>query len=346
MDFYQSPYNYLILFGLIITVVFGVYLLARTNIGQSYIKEHLPLHFRGVGLSAIIFALVYSSFFVDISNLRSEAAVKMISLDNDVSFLAESLPNIDKDHSQVLDQYGELKRYLDLEDLKRLDTATKLSDAQSLAQRIKASLDSLEYRFNLSRYSGYTGNYSNLANLNPNPDAFDEKMAYLGESIKEIENSKRLIEGVYARKKDELNIVSHQLDALQKSNYTENIFYAMRALSLGALGALVTLIATNIIGIQKIEKSIGLFKLSNYWSLLISHAFLGAVISVVIFGLFYTKQLTIFQPDNTTGTNSTPPEFWRVTMLCILAGAFAEKLYSAASHKVDQYVDEDKKKDI
>ncbi|MCG7864765.1 MAG: hypothetical protein JAY74_00170 [Candidatus Thiodiazotropha taylori] len=334
-------YNYLTISTVALGLIAVVYVLTRTSVGQTYIKEHLPLHVRGVGMASIISTLVYASFFVDISNLRSEAAVKKASLENDVVFLGDNLPGIDEDYIRVSKQYGEIKGLLDTEENNK-KLVVYLSESESDAQRLKSKLSSIQYRLGIARSSFLIPNEEK----NESDDTVSSRLANLSKSIDSIEEIKKRVEREYAKKKSELNVITSELDSLKKSNYTENIFFAMRALSLGALGALVTLIATNIIGIQRSQGSSRLFVLPNYWSLLISHAFLGAVVSVVIFGLFYTKQLTIFQPENSSTGNGSPPEFWRVTMLCILAGAFAEKLYSAASVKVDRYVDEDEKKGI
>lgn len=63
---------------------------------------------------------------------------------------------------------------------------------------------------------------------------------------------------------------------------------------------------------------------------------------MVVFALFYTKQLTIFQ--NLNGLKSSQPDFWRTTLLCIVAGAFSDKIYDAVSTRVDRYVETDKPK--
>ena len=118
------------------------------------------------------------------------------------------------------------------------------------------------------------------------------------------------------------------LDPTEESEHTKNIFFSMRALSLGGLGALITLLASYVlIPLKNNSTNSSFINRSNYWSLLLGHTLMGAVVSVVILGLFYTKQLTVFQPDSASN-GSVTPEFWRVTVLCIIAGAFAQNLYS------------------
>jgi len=253
------------------------------------------------------------------------------------------LPGISEDYSIVVKQYGELKGLLGTEEVKR-KLWINLSESEFIAQRIMSSLEAIRYRLDLSSSFYLSG--SKDTDSSEDKESLPYRLASLGSTIQKIEDAKKRIEATYAKIRNDFKNISNKLDSLQKSKYTENIFYAMRALSLGALGALVTLIATGIIGIQKKGVTSSLFELPNFWSLLTSHAFLGAIVSVVIFGLFYTKQLTIFQPENMSKDNHMVPEFWRVTMLCILAGAFAEKLYNAASTKIDDYVVDDDSKRI
>ena len=59
----------------------------------------------------------------------------------------------------------------------------------------------------------------------------------------------------------------------------------------------------------------------------------GAVVSVVTFGLFHTKQISIFPH---TDANSGLPDFWRVTILCLMAGAFSRKTISGCGRQGGQ----------
>ncbi len=146
-------------------------------------------------------------------------------------------------------------------------------------------------------------------------------------------------------------ILISRLDSLNNSRYFDNIYYALRALALGGLGALVSLLAKETIDGH--ERKINFFQRKNFWALLTTQTVLGGLIAIVAFALFYTKQLTIFTPNGIPQTGGEgvsqlfpTPEFWRVTMLCIIAGAFAEKFYAAAASRVNKYADEDAPKPI
>ncbi|MGL6529193.1 hypothetical protein ACSZM9_08840 [Aeromonas hydrophila] len=129
-----------------------------------------------------------------------------------------------------------------------------------------------------------------------------------------------------------------RLAGLQEQKHFENLYYVMRALCLGALGAILTLLANSSIKSKKLVNYNSLFSEPDYWQSLITNCLAGSIISVVAFALFYTKQISIF--DSTIESNSHAPDFWRSTLLCLIAGAFAEKIYDAVSTKVDGYVEQ------
>ena len=94
----------------------------------------------------------------------------------------------------------------------------------------------------------------------------------------------------------------------------------IRAICLGALGAIASMLARQVI--EQNESSF--FGKPKFWDTLITNSLLGAIVSVVVICLFFTKQLTIFKPD----ISKIEPDYWRITLVCILAGAFSKKIYS------------------
>ncbi|MBN4080182.1 hypothetical protein JYT31_00820 [Beggiatoa alba] len=165
-----------------------------------------------------------------------------------------------------------------------------------------------------------------------------------GDLLSKLENKLNLAQRKLKsnQRKSRLNDQRHanlknRLTALQEANHFENLYYVMRALCLGALGAILTLLATSSIKSKKISTYKSLFNETNYWQSLISNCLAGSIVSVVAFALFYTKQISIFDSSLESGAHS--PDFWRSTLLCLIAGAFAEKIYEAVSTKVDDYVD-------
>ncbi|MCK1388858.1 hypothetical protein [Bradyrhizobium sp. 21] len=110
-----------------------------------------------------------------------------------------------------------------------------------------------------------------------------------------------------------------------------NIYVVARALSLGAIGALMSIFAKHLAG----PPSRALFEdrasIGRMWASLA----MGGIVSVVVVGLFFTGFISIFA-NSTQTTGET--DFWKVTILCLLAGAFSDRLFQAASGRMDTYL--------
>jgi hypothetical protein len=110
-----------------------------------------------------------------------------------------------------------------------------------------------------------------------------------------------------------------------------NLYLVTRALALGAIGALISIFAS----LLSISKARVVFDdkgaLAKVWASMA----IGAIVGVVMVGLFFTGFITIFaQTQQATGN----PDFWKVTILCLLAGAFSDRLFLAASGKMERYL--------
>lgn len=177
---------------------------------------------------------------------------------------------------------------------------------------------------------------SNLKDLKKQESFDKDLLIEFEENLKE--NQKKLKSN---QRKRELNDqrfsnLKNRLSSLQEAKHFENLYYVMRALCLGALGAILTLLAASSIKSKKVPEYKSLFNEENYWQSLITNCLAGSIVSIVAFALLYTKQISIFTASLETKTQS--PDFWRSTLLCLVAGAFAEKIYEAVSSKVDDYV--------
>ncbi len=330
--------------GPTVIVLLVFVLLFKTKAGESYRKNHLSINLRAFGLMALVGSLVYLAFFVDRTRLTSDADTKRVTLANEVAYLENTIPVINEEYSTLLKTLGELQAIYN-GDYDESKLASYLSETESRSRALYEKTDGAKARLLISRFGSTSllASASLISELGPNEKTdISKRLAELDRGLTEIGDDKKMLDVIYAGKVDELNVAEAKLATLKESKYTENIFYAMRSLSLGGLGALITLLASYVLTPPTNGNALGFMSSSNYWSLLLAHTMMGAVVSTVIFGLFYTKQLTIFQPDKTVPEN-VAPEFWRVTMLCIIAGAFAEKLYSAASNRVDKYVEEPNK---
>ena len=60
----------------------------------------------------------------------------------------------------------------------------------------------------------------------------------------------------------------------------------------------------------------------------------GGIVALVVFALFTTREISVF--SNEGGTPDEIPDYWRVVILCLIAGAFADRVFAAARERVDQ----------
>ena len=110
-----------------------------------------------------------------------------------------------------------------------------------------------------------------------------------------------------------------------------NIYTVTRALALGAIGAMMSIFAKHLAArtTQSLFDDIG--AMGRMW---ISMA-MGAIVSVVVIGLFFTGFISIFA---NAAQNPGDADFWKVTILCLLAGAFSDRLFEAAAARMESYI--------
>lgn len=139
-----------------------------------------------------------------------------------------------------------------------------------------------------------------------------------------------------------LTIFADQLRVVQKTTRERfsdvaSFYYAIRAMALGALGALIThLVRQSLIKQANTDpdnpspapQEIPLTPL----------LIIGSLVAVAAFGLFYTKTLSLITPS--ASDIEKAPEYWRITMLCLIAGAFAERIYDMVRARIDQLASE------
>lgn len=123
---------------------------------------------------------------------------------------------------------------------------------------------------------------------------------------------------------------------LQSGTYTEvvkNWVLVMRALCLGALGALAAFI------VRPPGKAVAhnILNDSDYWYIVVSQLLVGAITAVAGFALMYTDFLSIFKFD-TNGQVETVPDYWKITLLCTVLGAFSHHIYGAVRIRIDRLI--------
>jgi hypothetical protein len=113
-----------------------------------------------------------------------------------------------------------------------------------------------------------------------------------------------------------------------------NIYLVARALALGAIGALMSIFAKYL----SIPSTQGLFEDKASMGRMWASIAMGGIVAVVVIGLFFTGFISIFA-NGVQNTNET--DFWKVTILCLLAGAFSDRLFQAAANKMEAYLHTD-----
>ncbi len=300
----------------------------------GYANKTVHIYIRLICLIILAGGLIYASFFIDKFLLTSDLKINTLSLQNDISYTKEVLESADIDYAILVKTIDTLSRANPKAN--ENDFLRELSQVESRTSKVLEVLIAT-----LNRVEGmYTVSNSPVAiSLN---QTIKSRFEQLHIDMSDVSKKKENLRSWRSHNEKVANAMAAKLGLLEETKYTDNIYLAMRALSLGALGALITLITVQLLVATEKKQPLDFIKSPHFWPFLLGHTLMGSIVSVVIFGLFYTKQLTIFQVD-VTSKEVIEPEFWRVTMLCIIAGAFSEKLYGAASNRLDKYTEEDPK---
>jgi hypothetical protein len=110
-----------------------------------------------------------------------------------------------------------------------------------------------------------------------------------------------------------------------------NLYLVTRALALGAIGALMSIFAKFLSTAHADVITQSAFSARTGASMA-----MGAIAAVVIMGLFFTGFISIFSDAKPAASSN--PDYWKVTILCLLAGAFSDRLFQAANRRVEQYL--------
>ena len=144
----------------------------------------------------------------------------------------------------------------------------------------------------------------------------------LGDYRRALEARKEKIES------DEKTITNKIEAAKRKSG---NLYLVSRALALGAIGALMSIFAKFL----SMTHSPVIFEDRNASARMAASMAMGAIAAVVVMGLFFTGFISIFSHVEPV---SQDPDFWKVTILCLLAGTFSDRLFQAAARRMEQYL--------
>ncbi len=351
---WSSISNGVVVLSILIAIILVWYIaITKTKLGAelgaNYIKNHLVIHFRSACLALLATGLIYTAFIVNKTQLVGDLKINAATLEGDIKYANTILTKIKLEQEFFI---------IEMADISVINSPTSSKrnlnkEVTIIDRRLRVALNTLSIALNrvldIGSWSNVGMENALLDYNNENSEAttdrelFFNKVKLLNSYVDILKVRLNTLESWLSAYTKIFNTMSDKLTVLESSKYTENIYLAMRALSLGALGALITLLVAHILVPQRKNQASNFIKSPHFWPYLLGHILMGSIVAVVVFGLFYTKQLTIFKAD-TTSKEVLEPEFWRVTMLCIIAGAFSEKLYGAASNRLDKYTEEDENK--
>jgi len=161
------------------------------------------------------------------------------------------------------------------------------------------------------------------------PDLFESKNAE--EASKQEHEAAAAIVGEYQAQEDEMTKDINMHDSYVKKMTpiladVDGTALMIRVFCLGALGEFTVALST--IAGRNLD--------SNSALTIFASIFKGGMVSIVVFGLFYTDQITIFK-TLTKNTNSLDIDYWRMTGLCLIAGAFADRIFDAGQRWFQRY---------
>ncbi len=166
---------------------------------------------------------------------------------------------------------------------------------------------------------------------NTNPQAND----LMGKE-KELTNQQAQIEKQQIEKSKNIDQrIDYLSNELENKHYM-NLYYAVRALSLGCLGAILTLLVTSAVG-RSDSIGVSIFSSPNFYQRLFTDCLAGALVAIIVFALLHTKQITVFDTGTVANNSQAKGEvdYWRLTFASLVAGAFARKIYQAVAQEVD-----------
>jgi len=209
------------------------------------------------------------------------------------------------------------------------------SDAESLMAGLRSKISSLE---------------RDLKDLNSASLAKQTEMQIAGASAEELASvsvgfgvkangirseKEQLAEQLKTLEERRANIETNRTELRKKIDGSAadsiNIYLVARALALGAIGALMSIFAKYLSNPTPQPLFDNEASMGRMWASIA----MGGIVSVVVIGLFFTGFISIFA-NATHGTGET--DFWKVTILCLLAGAFSDRLFQAAAGKMEAYL--------
>ncbi len=155
----------------------------------------------------------------------------------------------------------------------------------------------------------------------------------LAVNVSRLENADSYISSLQERvesHRESIDRVAQQIEKAPLRQSSADTALAFRALALGALGAMVTLLISHERDGQRRART--LFLDRDFFSIFISQMIRGCVVAVAGYALIFTDILS-FQ-NSPIGEPEEIPDFWKMTLVCIALGAFSERIYDAVGARI------------
>jgi hypothetical protein len=159
----------------------------------------------------------------------------------------------------------------------------------------------------------------------------ESELVQLVSRRKEIEEKHQLLQVAFETlQKEEKPERDRYLKAVEED--TDHIYLILRAISLGGIGAFISFMAQ----ISALKAQPG--SVPPRYFIIFAAIAVGAVVAIAVIGIFHTKQLSLFAVAADLQQSDRIPDFWRVTIVGLMAGAFADRIFAAATSRVDRYL--------
>jgi hypothetical protein len=213
-------------------------------------------------------------------------------------------------------------------DLKRLET--KLVDAADRLSAVDKTIAAYDHE--ISFVEGRLFGLQTERVDEKEKNSYLDRLTELKQAINGLQDGKKRIVDEIQNSQNLHADLMKKIEGTASESY--NFYLVTRALALGAVGTLMSFFA------KFGSASGGLFEDRHAMARLWTSMAIGAVVGVVALGLMHTRQISVFSHSGDVAGN---PDFWRVTILCLLAGAFSDRLFQAAAGRVEQYLGAEQK---
>jgi len=210
-------------------------------------------------------------------------------------------------------------------------------DLSGYAQESLSSAEQvLQFKSALQRYIDDSG--AGSAAILTAGETYAQKKLQASNTADAIRLTKIRIEGL----DQDIERTEDRLEAIERETVDHHL--TVRSIALGALGALTAAIGAYVKRREEEDqRQLTLppgerMRVSSFRDgrTILSMVF-GGMVSLVVFAMFTTREISVF--SNQAVSPDQLPNYWRMAILCLVSGAFADRLFLAAQNRVNNAVD-------